>query len=396
MKKVFFMTCALVAAFVLTSCEQAELTPEGDTTQLWIAGEDGSDLLGFINGSGKMVIPAELQEAFTFSCGWALVKENGKYQYINPYGQAAKNVPSTSTFYRHFYYNLLTFKSGGLFGKWNTNFREVIPAQYYGIGPNTDAGLMWFSNGSKVGFVNAQGGEVIKAQFDYTSSFSGGCCVVGVDQSSGYRHYGLIDTKGNYLIPLQESALENLGQGRIAFLNNTNSKWGICSTSGQVILPAKYGYISAYSCGLAMVEDNGEYGYIDMNGREVIEPEYRGAMDFVEDVAWVQETSESKIELINKNGAPVMELEEDVYPQSSFRNGLALIYNSDTKENSYINKNKQVVYQWTDNSNYAPARQPSLREIGLRALAGTPVGVLYTDRTHGICLTQEGEIVYKD
>lgn len=114
---------------MLTSCEQADLTPEGDTTQLWIAGKDGSDLVGFINGSGKMVIPAELQEAFTFSCGWALVKDNGKYTYINPYGQAAKNVPSTSAFYRHFYYNLLTFKSGGQLGKWNTNFREVIPAR---------------------------------------------------------------------------------------------------------------------------------------------------------------------------------------------------------------------------------------------------------------------------
>lgn len=30
MKKVFFMTCALVAGFMLTSCEQAELTPEGE------------------------------------------------------------------------------------------------------------------------------------------------------------------------------------------------------------------------------------------------------------------------------------------------------------------------------------------------------------------------------
>lgn len=396
MKKVFFMTCALVAAFVLTSCEQAELTPEGDTTQLWVAGKDGSDLVGFINGSGKMVIPAQLQEAFTFSCGWALVKENGKYTYINPYGQTAKNVPSTSSFYRYFYYNLLTFKSGGLLGKWNTNFREVIPAQYYGIGPNTDAGLMWFSNGTKCGFVNAQGREVIKAQFDYTSSFSGGCCVVGIDQSSGSRQYGVINTQGGYMIKPQSSPLDNLGQGRIAFYDNNKSEWGICSTSGQKIISAKYDLISVYSCGLALVERNGKYGYIDMNGREVIEPKYAYATDFVEDVAWVQETETSRVELINKNGVTIMKLKTDEYPQGGFHNGLAYIYNSDTYENSYINKNKQVVYRWTDNSSYAPARQPSLREIGVRALAGTPVGVLLIDRTHGIGLTQEGEIVYKD
>lgn len=382
---------------MLTSCEQADLTPDGDTTQLWIAGKDGSDLVGFINGSGKMVIPAELQEAFTFSCGWALVKDNGKYTYINPYGQAAKNVPSTSTFYRHFYYNLLTFKSGGKLGKWNTNFREVIPAQYYGIGPNTDAGLIWFSNGTKVGFVNAQGREVIKAQFDYTSSFSDGCCVVGVDQSSGSRQYGVINTQGGYMIKPQSSPLDNLGQGRIAFYDNNKSEWGMCSSSGQKIISAKYDLISVYSCGLALVERNGKYGYIDVNGHEVIEPKYAYAGDFGEDVAWVQETETSRVELINKNGVTIMKLKTDEYPQGGFHNGLAYIYNSDTNENSYINKNKQTIYKWTSSTLYAaPAQQPSLREIGVRALAGTPAGVLLIDRQHGISLTEEGEIVYKD
>lgn len=144
------------------------------------------------------------------------------------------------------------------------------------------------------------------------------------------------------------------------------------------------------------MERNGKYGYIDVNGREVIEPKYAYAGDFAEDVAWVQETETSRVELINKNGVTIMKLETDEYPQGGFHNGLAYIYNSDTDENSYINKNKQTIYKWTGSSSYAPAQQPSLREIGVRALAGTPAGVLLIDRQHGISLTEEGEIVYKD
>ena len=87
------MACALVAGFALTSCDSDRLTPTGDTTKLWIAGEDDSNLLGYINGSGKMVIPANYQTAYNFSCGWALVKEDGEVMYIDANGKPAKNLP---------------------------------------------------------------------------------------------------------------------------------------------------------------------------------------------------------------------------------------------------------------------------------------------------------------
>ena len=200
MKKALFMACALVAGFALTSCDSDRLTPTGDTTKLWIAGEDDSNLLGYINGSGKMVIPANYQTAYNFSCGWALVKEDGEYMYIDANGKAAKNMPEADTYYNYFYYNLVTFKIDGLLGKWNNNFKEVVPAEYKSLGMNTDAGLMWFSeDGKEYGFLNEQGKQVIEPQFSFCSSFEDGICVVGVNKtvdSQTERRYGVIDTDG--------------------------------------------------------------------------------------------------------------------------------------------------------------------------------------------------------
>jgi len=401
MKKVLFFACALVAGFALTSCDSDRLTPTGDTTKLWVAGEDDSNLLGYINGSGKMVIPADYQTAYNFSCGWALVKEDGEVMYIDANGKPAKNLPEADTYYSYFYYNMVTFKIDGLQGKWDNNFKEVIPAEYKSIGINTDAGLMWFTeDGKEYGFINEKGKQVIEPQFDYCSSFEDGICVVGIDKkldSGTERRYGVIDTKGEYLISPQKKEIYNMGEGRIAFYNSTTKKWGIWDKNGNEILPATYDDINAISCGLALVEKNDKYGYIDKNGNEVIAPRYAGAMDFVENLAWVQKSSDSRVELIDKNGESIMRLKEEEYPQSSFHNGLATIYNTDDKETRYINKNNEIIYKWESNSGAsAPAHRPSLREIGLREIAGTPKAVLYIDRLHGMGLTQEGEIVNKD
>lgn len=401
MKKVLFMTCALVAGFALTSCERDHLTPTGDTTKLWVAGEDDSNLLGYIKGNGKMVIPADYETAYNFSCGWALVKEDGEIKYIDKNGISAKNLPEADTYYSYFYYNMVTFKIDGLQGKWDNNFKEVIPAEYKSIGINTDAGLMWFTeDGKEYGFINEKGKQVIEPQFAYCSSFEDGICVVGVDKTtdSGTEiRYGVIDTKGEYLISPQKKDIYNMGEGRIAFYNSTTKKWGIWDKNGNEILPATYDDINAISCGLALVEKNSKYGYIDKNGNEVIAPRYAGAMDFVENLAWIQKSSDSRIELIDKNGEQIMRLKEEEYPQGMFHNGLCPIYNEEDQECRYIDKNGNVVYAWeSKNGLAAPARRPSLREIGLREIAGTPKAVLYIDRLHGMGLTQEGEIEYKD
>ena len=400
MKKVLFFACALVAGFALTSCDNERLTPTGDTTKLWIAGEDDSDLLGYIDANGKMVIPANYERAYGFSCGWALVREDGETTYIDKNGKSGK-VPDADTYYTYFYHNLVSFKEGDLLGKWDTNFKEVIPADYKALGPNTDAGLFWYTeDGTNYGFLNEQGKAVLNAddyEFSYCGSFDDGICVVGIDKKTDdgtERRYGVIDKTGEYTISPQKSGIFNMGEGRVAFFKSSTSKYGIWDKNGEEVISATYDDLDAFSCGLAMVVKNDKYGFIDKNGNEVISPRYHSASGFYDNVAWVMKSSDSRIELIDKNGEQILRLKEEEHPEDMFHNGLCLIYNNDTKEYRYIDKDYNVVYKWEDKSVSAPARK-SLREIGLHAIAAMPYAPRFMDRLQGTMLTQEGEVITK-
>ena len=68
----FFLSCAGPSATKVAETQVGMLFPiaEGDS---W----------GFINRNGDVVIPLEYEGAVDFSEGRALIKENGKWGYIN-------------------------------------------------------------------------------------------------------------------------------------------------------------------------------------------------------------------------------------------------------------------------------------------------------------------------
>lgn len=270
------MAMALVSAMMFTACDPDTKTPEGDTTKLWPAGVNGETLYGYINKSGDMVIKANYDRAYGFSCGWALVAEGSDKTYIDKNGKSAK-VPDTDTYYTYFYHDYITFKEGGLFGKWDNNFVVAIPADYKAIGMTADNGYCFFSeDGKKYGFLDKNGKVVIADDYDYTATFDEGICVVGETKSDEMR-YAVIDTKGNELIEMQKKNLYMLGDSRIAYYNDSKKKCGMWDKRGEEI-GSTYDDIDPFTCGLALVEKNDKYGFIDKNGNEVIDLQYHAAM----------------------------------------------------------------------------------------------------------------------
>ena len=87
MKKIFYLV-ALFAAVMFTACDSSVQTPQGDKTKLWPAGKKGSNLWGFMDKKGNLEIAAKYDAVYRFSCGWAMVKEDGEYQFID---KSAKN-----------------------------------------------------------------------------------------------------------------------------------------------------------------------------------------------------------------------------------------------------------------------------------------------------------------
>jgi hypothetical protein len=65
-----------------------------------------------------------------------------------------------------------------------------------------------------------------------------------------------------------------------------NGKWGYIDKEGKEVIPIKYDWARSFSEGLACVKLNGKWGYIDKEGKEYFENLQESAKKVVEE--WIQ------------------------------------------------------------------------------------------------------------
>lgn len=143
----------------------------------------------------------------------------------------------------------------------------------------------------KVGFVNQDGTEVIKCQYESAYPFENGYAIVS---KSG--KYGIIDQKGNVVLPLNYTNISSWNND--LYIIKTGKMMGLAKHSGEIVLPAKYSMISKTNCygkallalgGKSVTNDkktymqNAKYGIIDTKGNVLIEPKYKGLYEFAYD-----------------------------------------------------------------------------------------------------------------
>lgn len=115
---------------------------------------------GYVNGQGEYVIPAQYEEARSFSEGYAAVKKDGKWGYINPKGEF------------------------------------VIAAQFeqaFDFGENTFHGMARVKINGKWGVIRPSGAYVVAAKYDYIQRYSSYgeqnyICVLGENTYRLYRN----------------------------------------------------------------------------------------------------------------------------------------------------------------------------------------------------------------
>ncbi len=169
---------------------------------------------GFIDTTGKTLIPFLYSGAFAFNKGLAPVKQD-KWALINKKGDLI-----TEYKYDQLYYagdNRYAFKQGLRWGLLDLNGREVIPAKYYGDKTNeysTDhfggySGLV-FKNGKakttkelpgfmqkRMTLIDTNGIQLLPFKYQDIKELEGGFYRVSLrnpDRDSD--HYGLVDKKG--------------------------------------------------------------------------------------------------------------------------------------------------------------------------------------------------------
>lgn len=114
----------------------------------------------------------------------------------------------------------------------------------------------------------------IVARFDYidNSYFKGNVKV----RDNG--KYGVYNTRQRRLVlPTVYDDVSIYGADLNMYPVMKNGKWGYAKAGGEVAIPCKFSEVHSFGMGseMAMVRaDNGKCGYIDLNGRFVIQPKY--------------------------------------------------------------------------------------------------------------------------
>ena len=145
----------------------------------------------------------------------------------------------------------------------------------------------------KIGYVDQDGNEVIKCQYESAQPFNDGIAIVTKGGKSG-----IIDTKGTVLLPLKYTQI--FPWNKNLYLIKSGKLMGLANHEGKEMLPAKYSFISRPNCyGKAIIALGGKatpsdkktymakakYGIINANGDILVEPKYKGLYEFAYDGA---------------------------------------------------------------------------------------------------------------
>ena len=335
MKNIFrlFLALALSVAFVSNAHAQNPETSEG---RIIIAVNTDWGVGYFTDANGKLLFKKQFEEVDVFCDGYARVKLDGKYGYINSNGDLV--VPCIYDDAYCSYVPYISDPEDGYFvslnGKYGLVFltgEEVVPCVYDYIFPfSCDIAVVW-SEG-KYGCVDMEGEIIVPfGLYDNMRSFAcDGYLGVMFNNKCGF-----INTLGELVIPCvfdNPACLLRFSENLACV--KSNDKWGFINHSGEIVIPCIYEDASDFSEGLAKVKLNGRLGYINAFGEVVIPCIYDEVMSFADGLAGAK--CNDKWGFINLSGEVVIPC---IYDEvMSFADGLAAVkYNGKW---GFININK--------------------------------------------------------
>jgi hypothetical protein len=220
-----------------------------------------------------------LIQVFSLKSQVPLIKKNKKWILVD---SVTKNVISSkeydymSTFKEGFAVVTINNKNGYI----NKNGREVAPLIFDGLLPfNNGIGIIrkdFENNESKYGLINNSGKVIVEPKFQYLSEFTGDIAFFQNDE----RFYGIINNQGKIIVPAK---YEEVGEWGVRFSDGLckvkyDGKWGYVNVNGYEIIPCKYlADVSNFSQGIAAVMIGDKFGFINKLGQIVIEPKFDSA-----------------------------------------------------------------------------------------------------------------------
>jgi len=281
--------------------------------------------------------------------------------------------------------DLIPFKDQDLYGYCDSNMQVIIKAQYRIARP-------FFEDRAHVekddlnGFIDSKGNQVIPMIYLHAESFSNGSAKV----MTAAREWKYINRKGEFISKPEEksdSPMVDMGRTRSSegpmgpikedryFFRGKNNTEGYMTVDGDTISSSEYTYpyySESYSTSdnydqtfrhfyesRAIVSGKKGQGYIDLNGKLVIDTVFDVAFNFKEGRAKVK--LNGKYGFIDKQGKIIGEIKYD--QASYFYNGMAQVVVGETC--GYINLEGEeiipLIYDFWQGENYTSFHEGLVR-----------------------------------
>ena len=308
---------------------------------------------GFIDKSGKEVVPCEWDDIYYFINGLALVEKNGKYGFINKKNEAIVPIE---------YDSAIDFADG-----------NGVAA----VSKFTDEGELWAIIDDRGKFVTSfiysdvardvSGTHVYIDCEDENGMFSQESYMIDkfgnrIDEPSDDKNdleivkregkYGVINKKNDIIVPFVfDRITQRFGEYYIVEKLDANERKGgghlkgLFSNKGKQIIPCKYNEISDFHDGISMVYDGWSYGFINDRGEVISECKYSQAQPFSEGLAVVRDRK--KMGYINTKGELIIPCQYET--AESFHDGWASVDNQ-----YFIDKEANRVMVWSNPEDKLP------------------------------------------
>lgn len=240
-----------------------------------------TELYGCVDGHGKLVIRCKFESLGDFSDGLASFEmDKGRVKgFIRTNGEEAFRHPYDA--YDDFHDGVAIVGKGSymsmsqMYGLIDKNGKLIVPIEYTSTRPFSEGIGLFQTNWETAHFFDNKGHELFAGRtFIAASGFVNGLAAV-CEVIEGRKVYGFIDREGKMVQEVQVDGLTSLnppseGLACFAIGKWPEQKWGLVDLQGKVVIEPQFHLLRDFHNGVAVVcRDFGSWGFIDTQGRTV-------------------------------------------------------------------------------------------------------------------------------
>jgi hypothetical protein len=255
--------------------------------------------LGMIDEKGKVIVPFIYDSANWLNDKLVVAYLNGKcglftnakvplcpiiYDYIGiPNGSVVQH-------------NRIPVRLNNKYGYLNTDGKLVIPFKYNAVNPFQYCGLATVNLNGYYGCIDATDKTIVPFKYSFINPFEPRIAMASLN---GYL--GWVNTKGAIVVPFEYQDAKNWFRENGLTTVEKNGKWGAIDTAGRLFIACKYDDPIYFEGNISTeVHVNGQIGILGFSGKEIIPPKYDSASTAPGGVCL-----NNKWAIINKNGKEV-------------------------------------------------------------------------------------------